>query len=96
MEELTQNREEFLNARRKFKEQLETSMLEKFSKIKLKELRFDCYTGDPREIILEKAEERIIDVLIIGHRDLGVLQRLMLGSVSDYLVKNAKCSVLVC
>lgn len=95
LEELS-SRQEYLDARKKQVDELSKQYLAQFKDKKLDELRFDHYVGDPRESIQGKAEERQIDILVVGHRDLGVLERLVLGSVSEYLVKNCTCSVLVC
>eukprot|EP01091_Cochliopodium_minus_P012799 TRINITY_DN3976_c0_g1_i1.p1 TRINITY_DN3976_c0_g1~~TRINITY_DN3976_c0_g1_i1.p1 ORF type:complete len:116 (-),score=27.90 TRINITY_DN3976_c0_g1_i1:58-405(-) len=57
--------------------------------------KFNVIQGDAREVILHFAEENKIDVIVVGHRGLGQLQRLFLGSVSDYVVKHSKTSVIV-
>jgi nucleotide-binding universal stress UspA family protein len=36
-----------------------------------------------------------LDVLVVGSRGYGPVKRLMLGSTSDYLERNARCSLLV-
>jgi nucleotide-binding universal stress UspA family protein len=36
------------------------------------------------------------DVVVIGSRGLGGLRRAVLGSVSDHVVRNAPCPVVVC
>jgi nucleotide-binding universal stress UspA family protein len=36
-----------------------------------------------------------LDLLLVGSRNYGPLSRLMLGSTSDYLVRHARCSLLV-
>jgi nucleotide-binding universal stress UspA family protein len=36
------------------------------------------------------------DVVVIGTRGLGGLRRAVLGSVSDHVVRNAPCPVVVC
>ncbi|AGY60692.1 universal stress protein [Gloeobacter kilaueensis] len=51
--------------------------------------------GHARETICEVAEKEKPDVLVIGSRGLGGMQRLMLGSVSDYVLHHAHCPVLV-
>lgn len=51
--------------------------------------------GAPRHAICEVAEREPFDLLIIGSRGLGSVQRLMLGSVSDYVIHHAPCPVLV-
>jgi len=51
--------------------------------------------GSPAEIILQVIEKQHCDLVIIGNRGLGGLQRLLLGSVSGHVVSHAPCSVLV-
>ncbi|MDX1976290.1 MAG: universal stress protein [Pseudanabaenaceae cyanobacterium bins.68] len=51
--------------------------------------------GNPREKICAIAQAETADLLIIGSRGLGNLERLMLGSVSDYVVHHAPCAVMV-
>ena len=51
--------------------------------------------GDPREAILTAAEVAKADAIFVGARGLGRLDRLLLGSVSSYLVTHAHCSVEV-
>lgn len=51
--------------------------------------------GQPRVVICEQAEREGIDVLIVGERGLGTVQRMLLGSVSDYVMKHAACDVLI-
>jgi nucleotide-binding universal stress UspA family protein len=36
-----------------------------------------------------------MDILIVGSRGYGPMRRLVLGSTSDYLERNARCSLLV-
>lgn len=52
-------------------------------------------TGNPREVICHVAGEVKPTVLILGSRGLGSIERLMLGSVSDYVVHHAPCPVLI-
>ena len=51
--------------------------------------------GEPRTMICEVARQEKADLLIMGSRGLGMLQRLLLGSASEYAIKHAPCSVLV-
>ncbi len=53
-----------------------------------------CF-GDARHLICDIAEMEKVDMLIIGSRGLGALGRLVLGSVSDYIMHHAPCPVLV-
>jgi nucleotide-binding universal stress UspA family protein len=51
--------------------------------------------GDPREIILFEAERLKADAIFVGARGLGRVERLLLGSVSNFVVTHAPCSVEV-
>lgn len=51
--------------------------------------------GDPKEMICEAAEKLNVDLLILGSHSRGPVQRLFLGSVSNYCMHHAKCPVLV-
>jgi nucleotide-binding universal stress UspA family protein len=51
--------------------------------------------GDPREAILTAAEVALADTIFLGARGLGRMERLLLGSVSGYVVTHAHCSVEV-
>ncbi|GBG57804.1 universal stress protein [Sporomusaceae bacterium FL31] len=51
--------------------------------------------GEPRIAITEFAEQNGYDIIVIGSRGLGTISGLLLGSVSSYVVRNAKCAVLV-
>ena len=51
--------------------------------------------GGPREQILELAEKHNIDFIVMGSRGMGTVKRMLLGSVSNYVVNHAHCNVLV-
>ena len=51
--------------------------------------------GDPAERICATATEHNIDLIIIGSHDRGAFGRFLHGSVSEDIVRNAPCSVLV-
>lgn len=51
--------------------------------------------GSPRVTICHVAEEEKQDMIIIGSRGLGAIKRMLLGSVSEYVVRHAPCSVLI-
>jgi len=53
------------------------------------------HSGVPGDVIVEEAERNNIDIIYVGNRGLGTLKRLVLGSVSSYLVQYAHCSVFV-
>jgi len=51
--------------------------------------------GDPVDELLDFAVREEIDVIVIGSTGKGFLKRKVLGSVSDKVVRNARCSVYV-
>ena len=51
--------------------------------------------GDPGRALCEYAEQVGATVLVMGTRGHGGLKRAVLGSVSDYVVRNAPCPVLI-
>ena len=56
---------------------------------------FLVWTGDPGESIVSAAEAEGADLVVVGTHGRGTIGRLLLGSVSDHVVRNAPCPVLV-
>ncbi len=52
-------------------------------------------TGDPAQTLCELAAERSARAIVMGSRGRGGLKRALLGSVSDYVVRNAPCPVVI-
>jgi nucleotide-binding universal stress UspA family protein len=52
--------------------------------------------GEPGPALCELAASLPADVMVIGTRGRGGLRRAVLGSVSDHVVRNAPCPVVVC
>jgi nucleotide-binding universal stress UspA family protein len=52
-------------------------------------------SGDPAQGILDTAAKEGADLLIVGSRGTGTLERLLMGSVSERVVRFSKCPVLV-
>jgi nucleotide-binding universal stress UspA family protein len=51
--------------------------------------------GAPGPALCDSAEALGADVLVVGSRGRGAIRRVLLGSVSTYVVHNAPCPVLV-
>lgn len=54
-----------------------------------------CEKGHPAPQIVHVAERDGVDLIVMGSRGLSVLKSLLLGSVSDYVIHHAHCSVLI-
>lgn len=53
------------------------------------------YVGDPADTILITAEQEKVDLILLGCGDIGVIKRLILGSVAAKVSQQAYCSVLI-
>jgi nucleotide-binding universal stress UspA family protein len=56
---------------------------------------FLVWDGDPAESIVAAAASEEADLVLVGSHGRGPIGRLLLGSVSEYVVRNAPCPVLV-
>lgn len=53
------------------------------------------WTGEAGESIVEAAGSEGADLIVVGTHERGAVGRLFLGSVSDYVVRHARCPVMV-
>jgi len=51
--------------------------------------------GDPADAILDVAEERTADLIIVGNKGMTGARRFLLGSVPNKVSHHAPCSVLI-
>jgi len=54
-----------------------------------------CKIGDPAEEILKVAGKQRADLIVMGAKGLGTIDRVLLGSVSMQVLQYAHCPVLV-
>lgn len=50
--------------------------------------------GDPADAILDMAEESGADMIVLGHRGLGRVRRMIQGSVAQKVAQQADCTVV--
>jgi nucleotide-binding universal stress UspA family protein len=58
------------------------------------EVRTSVLHGDPHDAILTYAAENAIELIVLGTHGRGTVERLILGSVAERIVRHAKCPVL--
>ncbi len=51
--------------------------------------------GDPAGMILALCESASADLLVVGRRGAGLVERMMMGSVSDRIAHEAPCPVVI-
>lgn len=56
--------------------------------------RWLLLTGAPHEEIVKVAQEERVDLIVMGTHGRGGVERFLLGSVADRVIRTAPCSVL--
>ena len=59
------------------------------------EVRTFAREGDPADAILDVAEERGADLIVVGNKGMTGAKRFLLGSVPNKVSHHAPCSVLI-
>jgi len=61
----------------------------------VEDVRTFAREGDPADAILDVAEERGSDLIVVGNRGMTGAKRFLLGSVPNKVSHHAPCSVLI-
>jgi nucleotide-binding universal stress UspA family protein len=59
------------------------------------EVEFDLSVGDAADTLIELAESRNANLIVVGTREPGFIDRLLNGSVSQAVAKHSRCDVLI-
>jgi nucleotide-binding universal stress UspA family protein len=59
------------------------------------EIATDIVVGHPAEQLIHRAEVEQVDLVIVGRRGTSLFQKIMLGSVSERVLRYAHCPVLL-
>ena len=85
-------------------EQLSKDSKEKFQKYNkqtkeagVKEVHYSIEFGAPKAIIAHQfPKKHQIDLVVLGATGLNAVERILIGSVTEYVTRTADCDVLVC
>ncbi len=78
-------------------EDVETTLREAVEQAEREGVAAETYArqGDPADAILDVAEERGADLIVVGNRGMTGAKRFLLGSVPNKVSHHAPCSVLI-
>ncbi len=79
------------------REDVEATLRDAVQQAELQGVAAETYArqGDPADAILDVAEERGADLIVIGNRGMTGAKRFLLGSVPNKVSHHAPCSVLI-
>ncbi|GCF93614.1 universal stress protein [Enterococcus florum] len=59
------------------------------------EYQTEIFSGSPKRKIVDYAEEKKIDLIMIGATGMGAIEQMIVGSTTSYVVNHAPCNVMV-
>lgn len=83
-----------IDSRKKDAEEILSAALKEIGEISC-EIHTELLEGDPATTIIDVADTRKSNIIIMGSRGLGRLAGLVLGSTSQKVVAHAPCPVLI-
>jgi nucleotide-binding universal stress UspA family protein len=58
-------------------------------------IEWEAHPGHPADVLLDVANDRKVDVIVIGNKGMGGTRRFFLGGVADKVSHHAPCSVMI-
>ena len=79
------------------REDVEATLREASEEIEEADVSVETYSreGDPADAILDVAEERGADLIVVGNKGMTGAKRFLLGSVPNKVSHHAPCSVMI-
>jgi nucleotide-binding universal stress UspA family protein len=79
------------------REDVEATLSEASERVEAAGVSVNTYPreGDPADAILDVAEERNADLIVVGNKGMTGAKRFLLGSVPNKVSHHAPCSVLI-
>jgi nucleotide-binding universal stress UspA family protein len=79
------------------REDVEATLREASERVEEAGVKVQTYPreGDPADAILDVAEERHADLIVVGNKGMTGAKRFLLGSVPNKISHHAPCSVLI-
>ena len=79
------------------REDVDATLSEASERVEAAGVKVNTYAreGDPADAILDVAEERNADLIIVGNKGMTGAKRFLLGSVPNKVSHHAPCSVLI-
>ncbi|KRN88496.1 universal stress protein [Ligilactobacillus ceti] len=72
------------------------SLLEKIHEMGLEDVKMHARFGSPRTIIAhDLTKEYGTDLIVMGPTGLNAVERMFVGSVTDYVIRAAPCDVII-
>ena len=88
---------DFVTARMKLRDQAEAFLAQIAEQFRIAKFAVSqvLAEGDPRDIILDCAEQLPADLIVLGSHGRTGMTRLFMGSVSEAVARHARCSVQI-
>ena len=59
------------------------------------EFEVHAFTGNPKKEIINFAKQFELDLIVVGSNGKGLLDRMLVGSTTSYVVNHVPCNVMV-